>query len=140
MLAARLRRFAAAATKHPAASFPRQTRCAGTGLDRRRWTWRQAPNAHRLGLFSLTGYWSWKGQTSCSDEAAPPEFKSEPWAIHFSLPSDLSELEGVVDPLLFVYAGSGFVRDLESKMDLLVAMAREQGHSWTEIGRALGVD
>lgn len=72
-------------------------------------------------------------------QAAPPEFKSEPWAIHFSLPSDVSELEGVVDPLLFVYAGSSFVRDVESKMDLLVAMAREQGHSWTEIGRALGV-
>lgn len=68
-----------------------------------------------------------------------PEFKSEPWTIYFSLPSDLSELEGVADPLLFVYAGSGFVRDIESKMDLLVAMARAQGRSWTEIGRALGV-
>lgn len=68
-----------------------------------------------------------------------PEFKSEPWTIHFSLPSDLSELEGVADSLLFVYAGSGFVRDIESKLDLLVAMARAQGRSWTEIGRALGV-
>ena len=28
---------------------------------------------------------------------------------------------------------------VESRMDLLVAMAREQGRSWTEIGRALGV-
>ena len=72
-------------------------------------------------------------------QAAPPEFKSEPWTIHFSLPSDLSELDGVADPLLYIYAGSGFVRDVESKMDLLVAMAREQGRSWTEIGRALGV-
>ena len=72
-------------------------------------------------------------------QAALPEFKSEPWTIHFSLPSDLSELEGVADPLLFIYAGSGFVRDIESKMDVLVAMAREQGRSWTEIGRALGV-
>ena len=72
-------------------------------------------------------------------QAALPEFKSEPWTIHFSLPSDFSELEGVADPLLFIYAGSGFVRDIESKMDLLVSMAREQGRSWTEIGRALGV-
>lgn len=72
-------------------------------------------------------------------QAAPPKFKSEPWTIHFSLPSDVSELEGVADPLLFIYAGSGFVRDIESKMDLLVTMAREQGRSWTEIGRALGV-
>jgi phosphoribosylaminoimidazole-succinocarboxamide synthase len=72
-------------------------------------------------------------------QAALPEFTSEPWTIHFSLPSDLSELDGVADPLLFVYAGAGFVRDIESKMDLLVAMAREQGRSWTEIGRALGV-
>ena len=71
--------------------------------------------------------------------AALPAFRSEPWAVHFSLPSDLSELDGVVDPLLLVYAGSGFVRDIESKMDLLVAMAREQGRSWSEIGRALGV-
>jgi len=72
-------------------------------------------------------------------QAALPAFKSEPWTIHFSLPSDFSELEGVADPLLFIYAGSGFVRDIESKMDLLVVMAREQGRSWTEIGRALGV-
>jgi phosphoribosylaminoimidazole-succinocarboxamide synthase len=72
-------------------------------------------------------------------QAPLPEFKSEPWTIHFSLPSDLSELEGVVDPLLFIYAGSASVRDIESKMDLLVATAREQGRSWTEIGRALGV-
>lgn len=71
--------------------------------------------------------------------AAPLEFTSEPWTIHFSLPSDLSELEGVADPLLFVHAGASSVRDIESKMDLLVAMARTQGRSWTEIGRALGV-
>jgi phosphoribosylaminoimidazole-succinocarboxamide synthase len=79
------------------------------------------------------------GADILSGQAALPEFKSTPWTIHFSLPSDLSELEGVADPLLFIYAGSGFVRDIESKMDLLVAMAREQGRSWTEIGRALGV-
>jgi len=72
-------------------------------------------------------------------QAASPTFRSEPWTIQFSLPSDLSELEGVADPLLFVYAGSGFIRDVESKMDVLVAMARDQGRSWTEIGRALGV-
>ena len=72
-------------------------------------------------------------------QAALPEFTSEPWTIHFSLPSDLSELDGVADPLLYIYAGSSFVREIESKMDLLVAMAREQGRSWTEIGRALGV-
>jgi phosphoribosylaminoimidazole-succinocarboxamide synthase len=72
-------------------------------------------------------------------QAAPPAFRSEPWTIHFSLPSDVSELDGVADPLLFIYAGSGCVRDIESKMDVLVAMAREQGRSWTEIGRALGV-
>jgi len=72
-------------------------------------------------------------------QAELPEVTSEPWTIHFSLPSDLSELDGVADPLLFIYAGAGFVRDIESKMDLLVAMAREQGRSWTEIGRALGV-
>jgi phosphoribosylaminoimidazole-succinocarboxamide synthase len=71
--------------------------------------------------------------------ATLPEFASEPWTVRFSLPSDLSELDGVADPLLFVYAGSVFVRDVEAKMDLLVAMARAQGRSWTEIGRALGV-
>ena len=73
------------------------------------------------------------------EQGAIPKFKSGQWTVSFSLPSDLSELEGVADPLLFVYAGSGFVRDVESKMDRLVAMAREQGRSWTEIGRALGV-
>jgi phosphoribosylaminoimidazole-succinocarboxamide synthase len=80
-----------------------------------------------------------KGADILFGQAALPKFKSEPWTIHFSMPSDLSELEGVADPLLFIYAGSGFVRDIESKMDRLVAMAREQGRSWTEIGRALGV-
>ncbi|WP_459325436.1 phosphoribosylaminoimidazolesuccinocarboxamide synthase [Arthrobacter tecti] len=45
----------------------------------------------------------------------------------------------MADPLLFIYAGSSYVRDIELKMDSLVAMAREQGRSWAEIGRALGV-
>jgi phosphoribosylaminoimidazole-succinocarboxamide synthase len=72
-------------------------------------------------------------------DTAPPKFKSDPWTVHFSLPSDVSEIEGVADPLLFIYVGAGSVRDIESKMDLLVAMAREQGRSWAEIGRALGV-
>ena len=66
-------------------------------------------------------------------------FPGRPWTVRFSLPTDLAELEGVADPLLLVYAGSGLVRDIETKMDLLVALAREQGRSWTEIGRALGV-
>lgn len=80
-----------------------------------------------------------EGADIVAGRAALPEFRSESWTVHFSLPSDLSELEGVADPLLFIHAGSGFVRDIESKMDLLVVMAREQGRSWTEIGRALGV-
>jgi hypothetical protein len=69
----------------------------------------------------------------------PPKFKSDKWTINFWLPTDLSELEDVTDALLLIYAGAGFLRDIESKMDALVAMARDQGHSWTEIGRALGV-
>lgn len=72
-------------------------------------------------------------------QGAPPRFRSVPWTAHFSLPSELSEVEGFADPLLFIYAGSVFVRDVESKMDLLVALARAQGRSWSEIGRALGV-
>ena len=80
-----------------------------------------------------------KGADTVFGDAAPPTFRSKPWAERFSLPSDLSELDGVVDPLLLVYAGAESVRDIESKMDQLVAMAREQGRSWTEIGRALGV-
>lgn len=69
----------------------------------------------------------------------PPEYKSEKWAITFWLPSDLSELEDVTDPLLLIDAGTGYLHDVESKMDALVAMARAQGRSCTEIGRALGV-
>lgn len=90
---------------------------------------------------SIHPAWVWElaGAESVLGEAAQLEFRSDPWTITFSLPSDLSELDGVADPLLFVYAGSAFVRDIETKMDLLVAMAREQGRSWTEIGRALGV-
>jgi len=80
-----------------------------------------------------------KGADVLYGEAAPPEFASTPWTVHFTLPSDLTELDGVADPLLYVYAGSGHVRAIESKMDELVAMARAQGRSWTEIGRALGV-
>jgi len=81
----------------------------------------------------------WEGAELVFGPGQLPAFRSEPWTVNFSLPSDLSELEGVADPLLFVYAGAGYVRDIESKMDELVAMAREQGRSWTEIGRALGV-
>ncbi len=72
-------------------------------------------------------------------DTALPQFRSQPWTIEFSLPTDLSELASVVDPLLLIYSGAASVREIESKMDLLVAMAREQGRSWTEIGRALGV-
>ena len=47
----------------------------------------------------------------------PPEYKSEKWAITFWLPSDLSELEDVTDPLLLIDAGTGYLHDVESKMD-----------------------
>ena len=70
---------------------------------------------------------------------APPKFKSEKWTINFWLPTDLTELEDVTDPLLLIFAGAQFLHEIESKMDGLVAMARDQGRSWTEIGRALGV-
>ncbi|GAB3534869.1 hypothetical protein GCM10027403_11600 [Arthrobacter tecti] len=80
-----------------------------------------------------------EGAGILTGDAVLPQFKSSPWTVHFSLPSDLSELEDVADPLLFIYAGSSYVRDIELKMDSLVAMAREQGRSWAEIGRALGV-
>ena len=80
-----------------------------------------------------------KGADTVFGGKRPPEFKSDRWTIHFWLPSDLSELEDVLDPLLLIYAGSDHLRQIESKMDGLVAMARSQGRSWTEIGRALGV-
>jgi hypothetical protein len=72
-------------------------------------------------------------------DAPPPEFVSEPWGVQFWLPSDFSELEDVIDPLVLIQAGSEYLREIESKMDELVAMARSQGRSWTEVGRALGV-
>ena len=68
-----------------------------------------------------------------------PKFKSEKWTVNFWLPTNLSELEDVTDPLLLIFAGAHYLREIESKMDDLVAMARDQGRSWTEIGRALGV-
>jgi hypothetical protein len=71
--------------------------------------------------------------------ASPPKFKSEKWSINFWLPTDLSELQDVTDPLLLIFAGARFLDEIESKMDALVALARDQGRSWTEIGRALGV-
>lgn len=80
-----------------------------------------------------------EGADLLTGESEMPGFRSEPWTVRFSVPSDLSELEGVADPLLLVYSGSAFVREVESKMDELVALARAQGRSWTEIGRALGV-
>lgn len=83
--------------------------------------------------------WGLEGSTLLTGRAGLPEFKGGSWTVRFSLPSDLSELEGVADPLLLVYSGASFVREVESKMDLLVAMARAQGRSWSEIGRALGV-
>lgn len=71
--------------------------------------------------------------------ANPPAFRSAPWVARFAVPSDLTELADVADPLLYVWAGAESVRGIEAKMDELVALAREQGRSWTEIGRALGV-
>lgn len=69
----------------------------------------------------------------------PPTFQSGVWKVAASLPEDLAELEGVTDPLLLILSGADMQRRLEERMGALVAMARSQGRSWTEIGRAMGV-
>lgn len=69
----------------------------------------------------------------------PPTFKSGIWKVAAALPEDLTELEGVTDPLLLLLSGADMQRRLEERMSALVAMARNQGRSWTEVGRALGV-
>lgn len=69
----------------------------------------------------------------------PPTFKSGIWKVAAALPEDLTELEGVTDPLLLLLSGADMQRRLEERMGALVAMAKSQGRSWTEIGRALGV-
>jgi hypothetical protein len=69
----------------------------------------------------------------------PPTFKSGIWKVAAALPEDLKELEGVTDPLLLLLSGADMQRRLEERMGALVAMARNQGRSWTEVGRALGV-
>lgn len=71
-----------------------------------------------------------------------PEFKSGKWVVHLELPNDLAELESepaFTDPLLLIWSGSTWMREMDGKMFELVRMARRQGRSWTEIGRALGV-
>lgn len=69
----------------------------------------------------------------------PPNFKSGIWKVAAALPEDLTELEGIIDPLLLLLNGADMQRRLEERMGALVAMARAQGRSWTEVGRALGV-
>ncbi len=69
----------------------------------------------------------------------PPKFKSGTWQVMAILPEDLSELEGVTDPLLLLFKGANMQARVEERMKELVAMARRQGRSWTEVGRALGV-
>ena len=70
-----------------------------------------------------------------------PEFKSGKWVVHLELPEDLAEIEreGLADPLLLIWAGAMWLRQMEDRMGGLVAIARRQGRSWSEIGRALGV-
>ena len=71
-----------------------------------------------------------------------PAFKSGKWVIQAELPNDLAELESeplLTDPLLVIWVGARLTRQIDSKMVELVQMARRQGRSWTEIGRALGV-
>lgn len=71
-----------------------------------------------------------------------PEFTSGAWTIQLALPNDMSEIETeplLTDPLLLIMVGSLKMRELDEKMFELVAMARRQGRSWTEIGQALGV-
>ena len=69
----------------------------------------------------------------------PPAFKSGTWSVNAALPEDLTELEGVTDPLLLLLNGAELQARVEERMAALVAMARSQGRSWSEIGRALGV-
>ncbi len=69
----------------------------------------------------------------------PPTFKSGTWSVNAALPEDLTELEGVTDPLLLLLNGADLQARVEERMAALVAMARSQGRSWSEIGRALGV-
>jgi hypothetical protein len=71
-----------------------------------------------------------------------PEFKSGNWVVHLELPNDLAELDHepqLTDPLLLIWAGSAWIRKMDTRMVELVQMARRQGRSWTEIGQALGV-
>lgn len=70
---------------------------------------------------------------------SPPDFRSGRWAVHVWLPQDLSELEGVIDPLLLLMNGGHIHAQVEQRLRALVHMARGQGRSWAEIGRALGV-
>lgn len=80
-----------------------------------------------------------RGLVGVETLARPPKFKSGVWKVAVALPEDLSELEGVTDPLLLLLNGAEMQQRVEERMGALVAMARRQGRSWTEIGRALGV-
>jgi hypothetical protein len=63
----------------------------------------------------------------------------DPWQVSMALPRDVARSADDIDPLvMLVMLAYGRAR-VDDKMDEVVAVCRERGKTWTQIGQALGV-
>jgi hypothetical protein len=70
---------------------------------------------------------------------AQTEYPSGTWVSNMSLPADLEDLGGELDPLLIAVALSAAAYQVETKLTEVVRFCRSEGKTWTQIGEALGM-
>ena len=73
------------------------------------------------------------------EEDTDPRPQSDTWTFTLTLPTDLTGLSEVIDPLLILAVLVGGVEQIEDKITEVVRVARDEGRSWTQIGDALGM-
>lgn len=73
------------------------------------------------------------------DHSGETAWRSGRWEMRLVLPSDISEIKGKLYPLEVVAGVADGLRDLEERLGEIIRFARAEGHTWTEIGQALGV-
>ena len=62
------------------------------------------------------------------------------YELHLIMTTDFTELDETgVDPLIPAYTVARSIRELQVYLEALVKFARTKGHSWTLIGKALGM-
>ena len=71
-------------------------------------------------------------------DAAPPGSTGD-WNVALTVPADPAGAADVLDPLVLLAALAYGMARIEDKMTDLVAVCRQRGASWTQVGHVLGM-